>query len=132
MAPVCRLWNIIAHQTREGEVWQRLFDKLEIEREALGGQVFDVLGEMTFENKSLRELLIEAIRYGSDPERKALLDRILDLYYINYRDAINMKRLKHFIENNILFFGFILLLYIVYKIFLIIIMLLFILFIEDK
>jgi len=32
---VCRLWNIIAHQTREGEVWQRLFDKLEIEREAL-------------------------------------------------------------------------------------------------
>ncbi|MEZ4920452.1 MAG: helicase-related protein, partial [Saprospiraceae bacterium] len=75
---VCRLWNIIAHQTREGEVWQRLFDKLEIEREALGGQVFDVLGEMTFENKSLRDLLIEAIRYGSDPERKAFLDRILD------------------------------------------------------
>lgn len=75
---VCRLWNIIAHQTREGEVWQRLFDKLEIEREALGGQVFDVLGEMTFENKSLRDLLIEAIRYGSDPERKAFLDRVLD------------------------------------------------------
>jgi len=75
---VCRLWNIIAHQTREGEVWHRLFDKLEIEREALGGQVFDVLGEMTFENKSLRDLLIEAIRYSSDPERKAFLDRQLD------------------------------------------------------
>ncbi|PHK22242.1 RNA helicase, partial [Nostoc linckia z15] len=75
---VCRLWNIIAHQTREGEVWQRLFDKLEVEREALGGQVFDVLGEMTFENKSLRDLLIEAIRYGSDPQRKAFLDRVLD------------------------------------------------------
>jgi superfamily II DNA or RNA helicase len=75
---VCRLWNIVAHQTREGEVWQRLFDKLEIEREALGGQVFDVLGEMTFENKSLRDLLIEAIRYGNDPERKAFLDRVLD------------------------------------------------------
>jgi superfamily II DNA/RNA helicase len=75
---VCRLWNLIAHQTREGEVWHRLFEKLENEREALGGQVFDVLGEMSFENKSLRELLIEAIRYGSDPERKAYLDRVLD------------------------------------------------------
>lgn len=75
---VCRLWNIIAHQTREGEVWKRLFDKLEIEKEALGGQVFDVLGEMTFENRSLKDLLIEAIRYGSDPERKAFLDRVLD------------------------------------------------------
>ena len=75
---VCRLWNLIAHQTREGEVWHRLFEKLENERVALGGQVFDVLGEMSFENKSLRELLIEAIRYGSDPERKAYLDRVLD------------------------------------------------------
>lgn len=75
---VCRLWNIIAHQTREGEVWHRLFEKLEIERGALGGQVFDVLGEMTFENKKLRELLIEAIRYGNDPERKAFLDRVMD------------------------------------------------------
>jgi SNF2 family DNA or RNA helicase len=75
---VCRLWNLIAHQTREGEVWHRLFEKLENEREALGGQVFDVLGEMSFENKSLRELLIEAIRYGNDPERKAYLDRVLD------------------------------------------------------
>ncbi len=75
---VCRLWNLIAHQTREGEVWHRLFEKLENEREALGGQVFDVLGEMSFENKSLRELLIEAIRYGSDPERKAYLDKVLD------------------------------------------------------
>lgn len=75
---VCRLWNLIAHQTREGEVWHRLFEKLENERGALGGQVFDVLGEMSFENKSLRELLIEAIRYGNDPERKAYLDRVLD------------------------------------------------------
>ncbi len=65
---VCRLWNLIAHPTREGEVWHRLFEKLENEREALGGQVFDVLGEMSFENKSLRELLIEAIRYGNDPK----------------------------------------------------------------
>ena len=90
---VCRLWNIIAHQTREGEVWQRLFDKLEIEREALGGQVFDVLGEMTFENKSLRELLIEAIRYGSDPERKAFLDRALD-------EALDHDKLEKILQER--------------------------------
>lgn len=90
---VCRLWNIIAHQTREGEVWQRLFDKLEIEREALGGQVFDVLGEMTFENKSLRDLLIEAIRYGSDPERKAFLDRILD-------EALDHDKLEKLLQER--------------------------------
>ncbi|MBK8877300.1 MAG: DUF3883 domain-containing protein [Haliscomenobacter sp.] len=90
---VCRLWNIIAHQTREGEVWQRLFDKLEIEREALGGQVFDVLGEMTFENKSLRDLLIEAIRYGSDPERKAFLDRVLD-------EALDRAKLEKLLQER--------------------------------
>lgn len=90
---VCRLWNIIAHQTREGEVWQRLFDKLEIERETLGGQVFDVLGEMTFENKSLRDLLIEAIRYGSDPERKAFLDRVLD-------EALDQTKLEKLLQKR--------------------------------
>ena len=90
---VCRLWNIIAHQTREGEVWQRLFDKLEIEREALGGQVFDVLGEMTFENKSLRDLLIEAIRYGSDPERKAFLDKVLD-------EALDRAKLEKLLQER--------------------------------
>jgi hypothetical protein len=88
---VCRLWNIIDHQTREGEVWHRLFDKLEIERAALGGQVFDVLGEMTFENKSLKDLLIEAIRYGNDPDRKAFLDKVLD----EALDHAKLEKLLH-------------------------------------
>ena len=93
---VCRLWNMIAHQTREGEVWHRLFEKLENEREALGGQVFDVLGEMSFENKSLRELLIEAIRYGSDPERKAYLDRVLD-------EALDHDHLEKILQERALY-----------------------------
>lgn len=75
---VCRLWNMVAYQTREGEVWQKLLSKLEQERVSLGGQVFDVLGEMKFENKSLKELLIEAIRYGNDPKRKEYLEKVLD------------------------------------------------------
>ena len=64
---VCHLWNMVANETREGEVFQRLFDKIEVERKALGGRVFDVLAEV-FEEKSLRDLLIEAIRYGESPE----------------------------------------------------------------
>jgi hypothetical protein len=34
-----------------------------VEREALGGRVFNVLGE-AFDNISLKDLLIDAIRYG--------------------------------------------------------------------
>ncbi|MDN3687238.1 helicase-related protein [Cyclobacterium jeungdonense] len=90
---VCRLWNLIAHQTREGEVWQRLFEKLEVERASLGGQVFDVLGEMTFENKSLRDLLIEAIRYGNDPERKAYLDRVLN-------DSLDHEKIQKILQER--------------------------------
>lgn len=53
---VCHLWNMLASETREGDVFHRLFQKLEIEREALGGRVFDILGEV-FEEKSLKDLL---------------------------------------------------------------------------
>jgi hypothetical protein len=69
---VCHLWNLVAHQTREGTVFKTLLDKLEMEREALGGKVFDVLGKL-FEGESLRDLLLEAIRYGDDP---AVRDRL--------------------------------------------------------
>ena len=58
---VCHLWNLVSAQTREGMVFQRLFQKLEEERGAVGGKVFDILGKMTFDNKPLRELLIEAV-----------------------------------------------------------------------
>ncbi|MEI8258205.1 MAG: helicase-related protein, partial [Deltaproteobacteria bacterium] len=67
---VCRLWNLVAAETREGEVFQQLFTKLEIERKALGGKVFDILGQL-FEERPLKDLLIEAIRYGEQPERRA-------------------------------------------------------------
>src|ERR1700733_10988715 len=46
---VCHLWNLVAKQTREGEVYYRLLEKINEERKALGGQVFDVLGQLTFE-----------------------------------------------------------------------------------
>lgn len=75
---VCHLWNLVSAETREGMVFQRLFQKLEEERHALGGKVFDVLGKMTFNNRPLRDLLIEAVRYGNDPEVRARLWQVVD------------------------------------------------------
>ncbi len=43
---VCHLWNLVAAETREGEVFHRLLEKIAEEREALGGQVFDILGKL--------------------------------------------------------------------------------------
>jgi hypothetical protein len=43
----------------------------------LGGGVFDILGQL-FREQRLRDLLIEAIRYGDRPEVKARLHQIVD------------------------------------------------------
>ena len=75
---VCHLWNLVAEETREGDVYRKLLEKLEQARQALGGQVFDVLGRLQFEGKSLRDLLIEAIRHGERPEVMAFLTTVLD------------------------------------------------------
>jgi superfamily II DNA/RNA helicase len=74
---VCHLWNLCAANTREGEVYRRLLEKLEEARAALGGKVYDVLGEL-FEGQALRDLLVDAIRYGDRPEKKAELFRKVD------------------------------------------------------
>lgn len=91
---VCHLWNIVANETREGEVFQKLFDKMEIEKQALGGKVFDVLGE-AFDNISLKDLLIEAIRYGDAPETRAKLTQVID-------GALDTEHLKEILRRNAL------------------------------
>ena len=74
---VCHLWNLVAEETREGEVFKRLFEKIEEERRALGNGVFDILGKL-FQDRPLRDLLVEAIRYGDQPEVRARLLVALD------------------------------------------------------
>ncbi len=69
---VCHLWNLVAKETREGDVYLPLLEKLRVESEALKGRVFDILGEV-FEGNSLKDLLLEAIRYGDQPEVRARL-----------------------------------------------------------
>jgi len=93
---VCHLWNLVAANTREGEVYDRLLTKLEAERQALGGRdrVFDVLGEV-FRGNELRQLLIEAIRYGEQPEVKERLYKKVDT-------ALDHERLRQLIEEQLL------------------------------
>lgn len=74
---VCHMWNLVADETREGDVYRRLLEKLEQTSKSLGGQVFDVLGA-AFEEQPLRDLLIQAIRYGDDPKVRARLDEVVD------------------------------------------------------
>jgi len=74
---VCHLWNLVAADTREGEVYARLLEKLETARSALKGRVYDVLGEL-FEGTSLKDLLWEAIQYGEREDVKAQLFERID------------------------------------------------------
>ena len=74
---VCHLWNLLAEETREGDVYRTLLEKIEEARKALGGQVFDVLGKLQFEGRPLRDLLIEAIRYGEQPAVRARLTQAI-------------------------------------------------------
>jgi SNF2 family DNA or RNA helicase len=92
---VCHLWNLVAEETREGDVYRKLLEKLEEARAALGGQVFDVLGKLQFEGKSLRDLLIEAVRYGDQPEVRAYLTTVVE-------QALDRGQLQNLLEDHAL------------------------------
>lgn len=92
---VCHCWNLVASETREGDVYRRLLEKLEVERKALGGKVFDILGKLLFGDKPLRDLLMEAIRYGDRPEVRARLNQVVD-------NAMDRDKLRDLIEEHAL------------------------------
>jgi hypothetical protein len=92
---VCHLWNLVAEETREGDVYRTLLEKLEQARKALGGQVFDVLGKLQFEGRPLRDLLIQAIRYGERPEIRAKLTQAI----VN---AVDRPQLQSLLEERAL------------------------------
>ncbi len=73
----CHLWNLVAAETREGAVFARLLQKLQLEKEALDGRVFDILGEI-FEGRSLKDLLLDAIRRGESEEMRHWFTKTID------------------------------------------------------
>ncbi len=90
---VCHLWNLLAQDTREGEVYIQLLEKLDNARKALGDKVFDVLGQL-FTGRSLRELLMDAVRYNADPAVKARMQEI--------DEAVNSDHLLELLERRAL------------------------------
>ncbi|OCC14774.1 helicase (Snf2/Rad54 family) [Dissulfuribacter thermophilus] len=92
---VCHCWNLVASETREGDVYRRLLEKLDEERRALGGKVFDILGKLTFNDKPLRQLLIEAVRYGDRPEVRKKLEEVVEY-------ALDRAKLQALIEEHAL------------------------------
>jgi len=108
---ICFLWNLVAAETREGDVYRTLLEKLTEARNALGGRVFDILGKLQFDGKPLRDLLIEAVRYGDQPEVRARLtsviagafdaDKIRDLFEERAlaHDAIDSSRVCRIRED---------------------------------
>ena len=91
---VCHLWNLVAKETREGDVYFRLLEKLQVVSEALKGEVFNVLGEV-FDGISLKDLLMEAIRYGDTPEVRARLSQKIDI-------ALDLDHLKEILNRDAL------------------------------
>src|SRR5690606_25440637 len=92
---VCHLWNLVADETREGDVYRTLLQKLEEARSALGGQVFDVLGKLQFDGKPLRDLLIQAIRYGDREEVRARLTQVVSA-------ALDTAQIQDLLEDHAL------------------------------
>src|SRR5437016_8703046 len=92
---VCHLWNLVAEETREGDVYRTLLEKLEEARKTLGGQVFDVRGKLQFEGQPLRDLLIQAVRYGEQPEVRARLTQVV-------ANAFDRRQLQDLLEERAL------------------------------
>ena len=92
---VCHLFNLVSAETREGDVYARLLEKLETARQALGGQVFDVLGQLQFEGRPLRDLLIEAIRSGDQPDVRHRLETVVE-------GAVDTDHFTALLEQNAL------------------------------
>lgn len=75
----CYLWSLVAEQTREGQVYQRLLQKIAVQEGAYHGNLFHVLGQDgAFGGASLRDLLMRAVREADSPQSAAYLDRVID------------------------------------------------------
>jgi len=81
------IYNLVAVDTREGRILERLFNKLDIIRMHLGSdRVFDVIGDV-FPGRSLQDLIIEAVT-----NKRSMDDILKDIERITDEEAI--RRVK--------------------------------------
>jgi len=89
---VCHLWNLLAEGTREFDVYHQLLSKLDQEALDLQGDVFNILGDL-FQEVSLQDLLIDAIKYGESQEVKEhFLKRIADAFSLQKTQELLERR----------------------------------------
>ena len=74
---VCCLWNMVAEDTREGDVFIRLLEKIDQQKAAYDGEIFNVLGT-SMGSMNLAGMLREAIQYGERPEVKERMWQVID------------------------------------------------------
>ena len=94
------IYNLVASDTREGQVLQRLFSKLEEIRLAMGSdKVFDVVSEV-LANTNLSQLLVEAAAKARDiDEILRELDIKVDLDYIRrVKEDLGESLATHYID----------------------------------
>lgn len=93
---VCYLWNLVAKNTREGEVYGKLLGKIQTMDKAYEGRLFNVLGDgKAFNGESLKTLMLQAIRYGDDPSVQARLDQVIDSGVSQGLDELLRERSAH-------------------------------------
>jgi len=81
------IYNLVAVDTREGRILERLFNKLDIIRMHLGSdRVFDVIGDV-FPGRSLQDLIIEAVT-----NKRSIDDILKEIERVTDEEAL--KRVK--------------------------------------
>ena len=81
------IYNLVAVDTREGQLLEKLFDKLDIIRMQLGSdRVFDVIGDV-IPGKSLQDLIIEAVT-----NKRSMDDILKDIERVTDEEAVRMVK----------------------------------------
>ncbi|NSW79113.1 MAG: DUF3883 domain-containing protein [Chthonomonadetes bacterium] len=88
----CYVFNMLHPETREGEVLQRLMEKLERMRERLGDSVYDVVGFL-LEDVRLEELIMQAIVSGDTASVELRLEQDMEQRLKEYERALRESAL---------------------------------------
>jgi superfamily II DNA or RNA helicase len=90
------IYNLVARDTREGKILTRLFEKLDRMREQMGSdRVFDVIGEIWEGDKSLKDLIMEAVtEQRTMDEILSGFERVEDTEAINRVKTATMETLS--------------------------------------
>ena len=92
---VCHLWNLVADDTREGEVFPRLLEQDRGAAQGLPAARSSTCSARRSRASRCEDLLIEAIRYGDRPEVRARLDEVIDATVGEGLDKLIAERAAH-------------------------------------